>query len=277
MFDTDTRKGRARHMHMIETNGVRLHVADDGPRDGFPVVFSNSLGTDLRLWDQMLPLLPDGLRLIRYDKRGHGLSDCPLAPYHMGDLVKDAAGVMETFGVNNALFVGLSIGGIIAQGLAAERPDLVRAIVLADTAAKIGTLQMWADRVTAVRAGGIEALEAATMERWFSKDFLKNRQIDLAAWRHMLCRTPAEGYVGCSQAISETDLIESTSRLSLPTLAIVGYQDGATPPDLVRETANLIPGSRFEIIQGAGHLPCVEHPKEMARLITNFMEDNNLG
>ena len=264
-------------MQMIETNGVRLHVSDEGPRDGFAVVFANSLGTDFRVWDAVLPHLPEGLRLIRYDKRGHGLSDCPAAPYHMGDLVKDAAGVMDTLKVRSALFVGLSIGGIIAQGLAAERPDLVRAMVLADTGAKIGTPQMWEDRVAAVRAGGIEALEGPILERWFSKDFRENRQGELAAWRHMLCRTPVEGYAGCSLAIAETDLVESTSRLSLPTLAIVGSEDGSTPPDLVRETADLISGSRFEVIRGAGHLPCVEQPQEMARLITEFMKENDLG
>ncbi len=264
-------------MQMIETNGVRLHVSDQGPRDGFPVVFANSLGTDLRLWDAMVPLLPQGLRLIRYDKRGHGLSDAPPAPYHMGDLVKDAAGVMDTLGVRNVLFVGLSIGGIIAQGLAAERPDLIRAVVIADSAAKIGTEEMWQSRIDAVREGGIEALAEPILERWFSKDFRDNRALELAAWRHMLTRTPVEGYTGCSRAIADTDLMESTARLSLPTLCLVGSEDGATPPDLVRETAGLIKGARFEIIHGAGHLPCVEAPEEVARLLTGFMKENALG
>lgn len=264
-------------MQMIETNGARLHVKDEGPKDGFPLIFANSLGTDLRLWDSLVAHLPDNLRLIRYDKRGHGLSDCPASPYPMGDLVKDAAGLMDYLGVSGALFVWLSIGGIIAQGLAAERPDLLRAMVLANTAAKVGTAQMWQERVDAVRVGGIEALEKPILERWFSKNFRDTKPAELAAWRHMLCRTPVEGYMGCSLAIAETDLIESTSRLTLPTLAIAGSEDGATPPDLVRETAALIPGSRFKIIRGAGHLPCVERPAEMAQLITEFMKDNAIG
>lgn len=264
-------------MQMIETNGVRLHVSDQGPRDGFPVVFANSLGTDFRLWDTLLPLLPPGLRLIRYDKRGHGLSDAPPAPYHMGDLVKDAAGLMDDLGVRDALFVGLSIGGIFAQGLAAERPDLTRAIVIADSAAKIGTEEMWQSRIDAVREGGIEALAEPILERWFSKEFRETCPLDLALWRHMLTRTPVEGYMGCCRAIADTDLMDSTARLTLPTLCLVGSEDGATPPDLVRETAGLIQGARFEIIRGAGHLPCVEKPAEMAALLTGFMKENALG
>ena len=126
-------------MNMLDLGDVRLHVREDGDPDGAPVVFANSLGTDLRLWDKVLPLLPKGLRFIRYDKRGHGLSSCPDAPYSMGSLIKDAEGVMDHFGVKDALFVGLSIGGMIAQGLAVKRMDLIRSMVLSNTGAKIGT------------------------------------------------------------------------------------------------------------------------------------------
>lgn len=257
-------------MQLIELNGTLLHVREDGPADGPPLVFSNSLGTDLRVWDALLPLLPPGLRVIRYDKRGHGLSACPPAPYHMRELVADAAALMDSLGVRDAVFVGLSIGGIIAQGLAAERPELVRAMVLMDTAAKIGTEAMWAERVAAVRAGGIDAIADAILERWFSRRFRAERPAELAGWRHMLTRTPAEGYIGCCEAIAQTDLLESTSRLRLPTLALAGDEDGATPPDLVAETAALVPGSRFQLIRGAGHLPCVEAPGEVASLLAEF-------
>lgn len=263
-------------MKIAELNGIQVHYRVDGPDDGFPVVFSNSLGTDFRVWDALLDCLPDGLRLIRYDKRGHGLSSAPDAPYFMGDLVADAAALMDHLDVKGALFVGLSIGGMIAQGLAAERPDLVRSMVLSDTAAKIGNEPMWQERVAAVRKGGIAALETSILERWFSKGFRADQQTALAGWRHMLCRTPAEGYIGCSLAIAETDLYDSTARLTLPTLAIVGAEDGSTPPDLVRETADLIAGSQFKVIQKAGHLPCVEQPAEMAALITDFMKENGL-
>ena len=264
-------------MKIITLNGIKVHYRVEGPDDGFPVVFANSLGTDFRVWDALLPHMPEGLRTIRYDKRGHGLSDAPDAPYYMGDLVQDAAALMDYLNVKGALFIGLSIGGMIAQGLAAERPELVRAMVLSDTAAKIGNEQIWAERVKTVRKGGIAALAEPTLQRWFSKGFHADKQDELAGWRNMLCRTPVEGYVGCSEAIAETDLYASTARLTLPVLAVVGSEDGSTPPDMVRETADLIAGSQFKVIRKAGHLPCVEQPAELAALIAAFMKDNGLG
>ena len=263
-------------MQLVKLNDIHIHYKLEGPIDGFPVVFANSLGTDFRVWDKLIPHLPSGLRILRYDKRGHGLTDAPKAPYFMGDLVKDASALMDHTGIENALFVGLSIGGMIAQGLAAERPDLVRAMVLSDTGAKIGTEAMWQDRIDAVNSGGIEALEASILERWFAKSFRTENAAELAGWRNMLCRTTVDGYTGCSKAIADTDLYESTARLTLPTLAVAGAEDGSTPPDLVRETAELIPHSQFEVIQKAGHLPCVEQPEILGHLITKFMKENAL-
>ncbi len=259
-------------MEMLNVNGVTLHYADQGPIDGPPLVFANSLGTDLRLWDQIMPLLPKGLRVLRYDKRGHGLSSGPKAPYFMGDLVADLAGLMDARGISNAVVVGLSIGGMITQGLAAERPDLVKAAVLSNTGAKIGTEQIWQDRIAEARKGGVEALAEAQLIRWFSTDFHINHQAELTAWRNMLCRTWIEGYIGCSEAIAETDLFESTARLTLPMLGIAGDEDGSTPPDMVRETVELVPGAQFALIRGAGHLPCVEKPAEYAAILNRFLE-----
>lgn len=258
-------------MPIASVNSLALHYRDDGPPDGPPVVFSNSLGTDLRLWDPLLPHLPPGLRLIRYDTRGHGLSDCPPGPYSMGMLIRDAEALLDHLQIRDAVFVGLSIGGMIAQGLAVKRLDQIRALVLSNTAARIGTAQIWDDRIAAVRNGGIEALADATLERWFSRAFRATPELTL--WRHMLTRQPQAGYIGCAAAISGTDFYTTTAALTLPTLAIAGSEDGSTPPDLVRETADLIKGSRFELIRGAGHLPCVEAPQDYARRLTQFLQD----
>ncbi|MCE0506890.1 3-oxoadipate enol-lactonase [Roseivivax sp. GX 12232] len=256
-------------MKIAELDGIRLHYREDGDPDGPPVVFGNSLGTDLRLWDQLLPLLPQGYRYIRYDKRGHGLSDCPSGPYPMGTLVRDAEQLIEHLKADNAIFVGLSIGGLIAQGLAAKRPDLLRGIVLSNTGAKIGTREMWDDRMAGVRKGGIEALADPTMERWFSAAFRTTAPFH--AWRHMLVRQPQEGYLGCCAAIAGTDFYSTTAAITLPALGIAGSEDGSTPPDLVRETVELIQGSEFRLIRGAGHLPCVEAPETYARHLTDFL------
>lgn len=258
-------------MNICDLGDVRLHWREDGAPDGAPVVFANSLGTDLRVWDKVIPLLPQGLRLIRYDKRGHGLSSCPSAPYAMGALVRDVERLLDALNVRDCVFVGLSIGGLIAQGLAVKRLDQVRAMVLSNTAAKIGTAQMWQDRIEAIRANGIEAMADGVLERWFARRFRETPELE--AWRNMLTRTPREGYVGCCAAIAGTDFITPTSGLTLPTLAIAGSEDGATPPDMVRETAELMRGARFHLIRGAGHLPCVEKPEEYAEVLTQFLKE----
>ena len=251
-------------------DGTRLHVRDEGDPQGAPLVFANSLGTDTRLWDAILPLLPPGHRFIRYDKRGHGKSDVPDAPYAMGTLVSDAEAIIDQLNIKSCTFIGLSIGGLIAQGLAVKRPDLIARMVLSNTAAKIGTDKLWDDRIATVLAQGMEPLADGVMERWFGRDFLASDALPL--WRARFCETPPQGYAGCCAAIKGTDFYTTTATLRLPTLVIAGSEDGATPPDLVRETAALIPGARFEIIRRAGHLPCVEDPAAYADLLTSFLQ-----
>lgn len=260
-------------MQMIELGNVTLHYRIDGNPNGAPIVFANSLGTDFRLWDKILPLLPDGLRILRFDKRGHGLSSCPSGDYSIDELVDDTANLMQALKFENCLFVGLSIGGLIAQGLASRHPELLRAMVISNTAARIGTVEMWQERIDALRADGVEAIADNIMERWFAREFHAEHELELQGWRNMLTRTPLDGYVGCCAAIAASDFTASTAQLTLPTLAIAGSEDGSTPPDLLRATAGLIPGSRFEVIDDAGHVPCIEKPQEYAHLLHEFMRE----
>lgn len=256
-------------MRVAARDGTGLHAEVTGPEDGRPVVFANGLGTDLRMWGDMLPHLPDDLRILRWDKRGHGRSDVPVGPYSMGMLISDAEAVMEAAGIAAATFVGLSIGGMIAQGLAVKRPDLIDRLVLSNTAVKIGTPDLWDARAEAVRTGGMEAVADGAMERWFGRDFRATP--GFAEWRARLVANDPVGYAAGCAAIAGTDFITVTSGLRLPVLAIAGTEDGSTPPDLVRETADLIPGARFEIIPRAGHLPPVETPEVFARLLAGFL------
>lgn len=258
-------------MNILDLGDSHIHWREDGDPAGAPVVFSNALGSDLRMWDKIVPLMPAGLRLIRYDTRGHGLSACPRGAYAMGALIRDAERLLDALAVRDCAFVGLSMGGLIAQGLAVKRLDLVRAMVLSNTAARIGTAQTWADRIAAVRAEGIESIADTILERWFSRRF--RQTAELKGWRAMLVRTPVDGYAGCSAAIAGADFLTPTSGLTLPTLAIAGSEDGSTPPDLVRETADLVRGSRFHLIRGAGHLPPVEAPEDYAAVLTGFLRD----
>lgn len=248
-----------------------MHYRDDGPRDRPALLFANSLGTDLRLWDALLPLLPAGLRLIRYDKPGHGLS-ADGGAVTIASLAADAAALIEATAARPVIFIGLSIGGMIGQALAAARPDLVRALVLSNTAARIGTAEGWAARIAAVEAGGIAAITEAVMERWFTPALRATP--GLAPWRTMLARTPAAGYAAACAAIAAADLTATTRALRLPALVIAGAEDGATPPDLVRATADLIAGAAFHLIPGAGHLSCVEKPTPYAAILNQFLKAN---
>lgn len=257
-------------MHTIRASDITLHIRDEGPRDGRVVMFGNSLGTDLRVWDALLPLLPAGLRIVRYDKRGHGLSDATPAPYAMDQLVADAEALCDGLGLRDITFVGLSIGGLIGQGLAAKRPDLLRALVLMDTAARIGTAQMWQDRIDTITRDGVAALADPILERWFTPRF-RDTNPEFSLWRNMLTRTPVAGYTGCCAAIAAADLTEGTRALTLPVMAMAGDRDGSTPPDLVRATADLC-GADFHLIADAGHIPCVEQPEATAKLLTDFLE-----
>ena len=258
-------------MRMADLGDLRLHYHLDGDDAGAPLVLIHALGTDLRLWDKLVPLLPAGLRILRFSLRGHGLSDAPPAPYSMGALVRDAERLMDHLQMKDAVVVGLSIGGMIAQGLAVKRLDLVRGLVLSNTAAKIGTTEIWRDRIARIEAGGIEAVADATMDRWFAPAF--RATAEARAWRNMVTRTTPDGYLGCCAAIAGTDFYTPTSGLRLPVLGIAGSADGSTPPDLVRETTDLVPGSRFALLRDAGHLACVDQPQAYAACLGAFLHD----
>ena len=250
---------------------LRLNYRLDGAATGPVLVLSHALGFNLTIWDHVIALLPPTLRILRYDHRGHGASDTPPPPYSMGALITDAERLLDHLNIRDCVYLGLSMGGLVAQGLAIKRLDLVRGLVLSNTATKIGTKSVWQDRIAAVRAGGLAAINAAAVERTFSRAFRATP--DITHWQNLMLNGNAEGYTGCAAAIAGTDFYTQTASLRLPTLAIAGSEDAATPPDLVRETADLIPGSRFALIRGGGHLPFVERPHAYADALTTFLKE----
>lgn len=258
-------------MDTKSVNGVDLHYRLDGPEAGPVVMFANSLGTDLRVWDALLPHLPDGVGTLRYDKRGHGLSQQTPGPYSIEQLADDAAALVRELDLSEVVFVGLSIGGLIGQSLAARHGDLLRGLVISNSAAKIGDEEMWRDRVAAIRRDGLDSIGAATMERWFSPGFIASGAA--APWQRMLERQPLEGYAACCEAIGAADLRDSTARLDLPVQLIAGELDGSIPPETVQGTADLIKRARIDVIPGAGHIPCVEKRAEYGAILTRFLTD----
>ena len=251
-----------------------LHFRDENPGKERTFVFVNALGTDLRIWDGVVADYAGEFRIMRYDLRGQGLSDAPPAPYSIDDHVGDLAALLDAHEIHGAVVVGMSVGGMIALALAVERPDLVRLLVLCDTAHKIGTPEMWSARIEAVRANGLASIADAVLDRWLSIEFRHARPADLAGYRNMLTRNPAEGYIGTCATLRDTDLTATASQLTQPTLCLVGEADGATPPALVQSLSALIPNAVFKSIPDAGHLPCIEQPKALSLRIESFVRRN---
>lgn len=260
-------------MQFVHINGIVIHYDILRAGDDKPVlVFINSLGTDSRIWHHELPKLADDFTILTYDKRGHGLSGLGNPPYSIADHVADLAGLLDHLELSNVIVCGLSVGGLIAQGLYASRPNLVKALILSNTAHKIGTAEMWATRIAAVEKDGIGSILEAIMTRWFTEPFRKPENPAYQAYCNMLVRQPTFGYSGTCAAIRDADFTEEAKKIAVPVLCIVGREDGSTSPELVKSLADLIPGSRYEIIEGAAHIPCVEAPAAHAALIRGFIE-----
>lgn len=263
-------------MPLKKLGPVHIHYQQSGLPKGPNLVLSNSLGTDFRLWDGLVDHLNDHFHIMRYDKRGHGLSDATASPYRMQQHVNDLANLLDHLKLRRSIVCGLSVGGMIAQALAVNRPDLVRALVLCNTAPRIGDAELWNQRMAAVETDGIASLADAVLQRWFSEQFRNQCSAELAGWRNMLIRTPTAGYHGTCAAIRDTDLRQLTATIAVPTLCIGGSEDGSTPASLVTEMAASITAAQVEIIPGVGHLPCVEAPAVLAGHILSFCQSADL-
>lgn len=257
-------------MEFITVNDLTFHARfRDGP--GPTLVFSNSLGTDFRIWNGVIAALPGEYRLLCYDTRGHGLSEMGPPGAEIADHAADLAALMSAYDIADAVICGLSVGGLVAQALAAAHPDRVSGLILSNTGSKIGTEQIWAARIEAVHKNGIASVADQVMAMWFSARYRADHPAPLAGWRAMLSRTPIAGYTALCGAISRADFRATAPGISVPTLCIGGTEDGSTPPSMLRELAGAIPDARAEIIDGVGHIPCVEAPGDIARLIAGHM------
>ena len=258
-------------MHFVSTGARVLHAHfRPGTPGKRPIVFSNSLGTDLRIWDAVIAGLPGDIPVLSMDKSGHGLSDAGAVTVE--DHAADLAAVMDHFGLSGALVCGVSMGGLIAQALATTRPELVAGLVLSNTAAKIGTAQAWADRIAALEAGGLEPMAEGILQRWFSGGYLANETTLVAGYRNMLTRTPLSGYIAACAAIRDADLTASTAALSIPVTCLAGSADQATPPEVVQGLADLIPGATYLEIEGIGHIPGIEVPEQVTAILAQDYE-----
>lgn len=258
-------------MPFVRLDTVHIHYQVFGDAPGKPVlVFSNSLGTDFRIWREVISAFVKDFKIIAYDKRGHGLSDVGNAPYSMDDHIDDLKALLDYLKVDRVSVCGLSVGGIIAQGFAIRYPERVNALVLSDTAHRIGNAELWNSRIDLVNREGIAAISGSILERWFSAAYRSPDNPEFAGYRNMLERTTVNGYAGTCAAIRDTDYTEASASISVPALCIVGTEDGSTPPALVKELSGIIKDSRYVEIEGAGHLPNIEKPGAVAAAMKDF-------
>ncbi len=263
-------------MLIAKINGTNIHYTDCGYAEAPAIIFANSLGSDFRLWDGIIEHFTKDFRIIRYDKRGHGLSDISIQNVTIELLGNDLDALLEYLGVKEAIICGISVGGMIAQSVATTNPSRVKALVLCNTGPKIGTIKFWNERIDAINKNGISSVSEAIFERWFSGKFKRTKTLELNGWGNMLIRTPKAGYIATCEAIKKADLTKNTAKIFQPTLCIAGDEDLSTPTELVESMLQLIEGSTFKVIEGAGHLPCIEKPDILAKHMHDFFKENNI-
>ena len=256
-------------MQAITRDWGIMHV-DHRAGSGVPLVFVNSLGTDLRMWDAVIAALPEDRACLRMDKRGHGLSETAPQGYGIPDLAEDVLAAMTGTGIDRAIIVGCSIGGLIAQHVALMAPERVAGLVLSNTASMLGAAEGWHTRIQAVRENGMAAMAEGIMPRWFGPKMLADRTAPL--WRTLLARTDQEGYIATCAAIAGTDITERLGEITQSALVLGGKHDLATPPDMVEALARVLPRADLVMFEDTRHLPAIEAPEAFTRALMTFVE-----
>jgi 3-oxoadipate enol-lactonase len=241
-----------------------------GPDEAPALLLINSIGSTRELWDRQVAALTPRFRLIRYDARGHGQSSVPAGEYSIDELGRDAIAVLDAAGVGSAGVCGISLGGLTAMWLAVHEPGRVTRLVLANTSARIGTLQSWTDRIALVRARGMAAVAEMALPLWFSPAFRDREPGTVDRFRRMIEGCATTGYLGCCGALRDADLREAIAAIRCPVLAVAGRSDVPTPVDALAFIHARIPGSRMVTLEAA-HLSNVEQAEAFNDLALGFL------
>jgi 3-oxoadipate enol-lactonase len=261
---------------LLPLAGRRLYYDLVGSETAPVLCITHSLASDSGMWAEQVPaLLQAGFRVLRLDMRGHGGSDPVAGDYTMSVLAGDVAAALDALAIPRVHYLGLSIGGMIGQAFALEHGGKLISAMWCDTlpASPKGGAHLWEERMSMVRrAGSVEPLADATMERWFTDAFKPQRPRRWQEIRDTVAATTPAGYLGCSAAIMDFDFAARLPALRLPCLVVCGAEDPGTPPDENRRLAGLVPGARYEEIPQARHFPNVERPDAFNRILLGWLD-----
>jgi 3-oxoadipate enol-lactonase len=255
----------------VEANGIEFNTRIDGHR-GLPwLVLSNSLATNLSMWDHQVEALRDRFRILRYDQRGHGESDAPAGRYDFHALVADVIGLFDALEIKQAHFAGLSMGGMTAIALAQQHPDRVDRVVACDCgpASTPQSAQQWEERIAMARDHGMQAVVQPTIDRWFPAEFISANADVIEKVRHMIRTTPLNGFIGCAHALSHFDLRPGLAGIRNPVQFICGSRDASLAGTKALHAA--VSGSGFVEIAGAGHISNMEDPTAFTHAMQAFL------
>ena len=257
----------------IVTNGTRVHYEVSGKAGAPVVMLSHSLGSSMVMWQPQMEVLEAHFRVLRYDVRGHGDTEAPESPYALDQLGEDAVSLMDGLGIDRVHLVGLSMGGMIGQGLALNHSSRLRSLALCDTAAVLpqDARPIWQERIQRAREKGMTSLVDDTIARWFTQPFLAKSPPAVERIRTEFLATPVVGYVACSQAIMGLNYLGRLSGIKLPTLIVVGADDPGTPVSASEAIHRMISQSQLVIIPAAAHLSNVEQPDAFNKALMDFL------
>ena len=254
----------------VESDGARISYSVEGPADAPALLFINSIGTTRDLWARQVAPLAGRYRLIRYDARGHGRSSAPSGDYTIAQLGRDALAILDQVGATSAHVCGISLGGLTAMWLGVHAPQRVRSLVLANTSARIGSVQSWTDRIALVREQGMAGVANLAIPNWFTPAFREREPRTVEAFRTMIESCPQDGYLGCCAALRDEDLREAIADIRCPVLAVAGRADVPTPVDALQVIHDRIAGSRLVVLDAA-HLSNVEQDHAFTAAVLDFL------
>jgi 3-oxoadipate enol-lactonase len=251
-------------------DGCIIHADVEGPERAPVLMLSNSLGTNLHMWDEQVSPFTRHFRLLRYDRRGHGQSSAPKGPYTMERLGRDVIGVLDALGIQRINWCGLSMGGMVGMWLGANAANRVDKLILSNTSAYFPDKTMWDGRIKMVREKGLAGIVDANMERWFTSGFRERAPAAMAKMREMFLATKLDGYVGCGEAIRDMDHRPLLSKITAPTLVIGGKYDPATTLEAGEFIKEHVPGAQIAVLDAA-HISNLEQPQAYAETVLGFL------